>query len=65
MKITRRFYITLTIGRPYIHRPFHPGLPTWRDWRDLIVAGGFLLFALRQYDGPMAVLRELIKEWKP
>jgi hypothetical protein len=32
------------IGRPYLHRPFHPGMPTWRDWK-LLLAGTLILAA--------------------
>ena len=44
----RRLHITWQIG-PYIHRPFHSGLPTLRDWCRLLAGLGIMAFAFKQY----------------
>jgi len=37
------------IGRPYIHRPFHQGLPTLRDWMWLLIGNFVLTVGLSHY----------------
>ena len=37
------------IGRPYIHRPFHPSLPTLRDWMMLLFGLLMMAFSFKQY----------------
>ena len=37
------------IGKPYIHRPFHDGLPTAEDWKRLLIAGFILAVGLSHY----------------
>jgi hypothetical protein len=44
-----KVHITWHIGRPYIHRPFHPGLPTWADWKLLLCGLVILAFGLSHW----------------
>jgi hypothetical protein len=45
----RRLHITWQIERPYIHRPFHSGSPTLRDWLTLLIAGAILTAGLSHW----------------